>query len=58
MLVLSRKIGEAINIGDQIKVMVVKLRGNSVRIGIEAPKKVRIIRRELSKELPRPSTAH
>lgn len=51
MLVLSRKLGEAINVDGQIKVKVVKLRGNCVRIGIEAPNKVRIIRGELSKEL-------
>jgi carbon storage regulator len=37
MLILTRKIGECITIGDQIKVYVVDILGNQVRLGIEAP---------------------
>src|SRR3954469_17284579 len=47
MLVLSRKINESILIGDRIKITVVGLRGNLVRIGIEAPGEVTIMREEL-----------
>ncbi len=50
MLVLSRKINEEIVIGDNIKVTVLKLKGNTVRIGIEAPNDVRVLRAELPRE--------
>ena len=48
MLVLSRKPGESIRIGDDIKVTVVKIRGNRVRVGIEAPNGIHIVRGELN----------
>ena len=47
MLVLTRKTDEEILIGDNIKITLVRVRGNSVRIGIEAPREVRIVRGEL-----------
>ncbi len=47
MLVLNRKIGERIVIGDDIVVTVVKVQGRQVRIGIEAPATVSIRRKEL-----------
>lgn len=47
MLVLSRKMNERILIGDSIRVTVVSVRGNVVRIGIEAPPDVSILREEL-----------
>jgi carbon storage regulator len=47
MLVLSRKIGEEIIIGDNIRVMVVAVRGNQVRLGFSAPGEVNIHRAEL-----------
>jgi carbon storage regulator len=47
MLVLTRKVGESIAIGDQIKVRVVEVKGNSIRIGIEAPADFRIYREEI-----------
>ncbi|MDA1015112.1 MAG: carbon storage regulator [Planctomycetota bacterium] len=50
MLVLSRKPGENILIGDQVKVTIVRITPNSVRIGIEAPKDMPIIREELDEE--------
>ena len=47
MLVLSRKIGEKIVIGNEIVVTVLKVEGNKVRLGIEAPDQIRIMRSEL-----------
>ncbi len=47
MLVLTRKVDEQILIGDDIKITVIRVRGNNVRIGIEAPRSVRVVRGEL-----------
>ncbi|MEZ6060716.1 MAG: carbon storage regulator [Planctomycetaceae bacterium] len=47
MLVLSRKSGERILIGDDVAITVVRIGPNSVRIGIEAPKAMNIVREEL-----------
>ena len=47
MLVLSRKLGETIKIGDNISVTVNKVSGNRVVLGIEAPGSVRVMRGEL-----------
>jgi carbon storage regulator CsrA len=47
MLVLTRKVGERIQIGDNVTIVVTKCAGNRVTLGIEAPKNVRIIRGEL-----------
>ena len=46
MLVISRKLGESFVIGNDVEVFVSSIRGNTVRIGIEAPKGVAILRRE------------
>lgn len=47
MLVLSRKINETVLIGDNIRVTVVAIRGNQVRIGVEAPPEVPVFREEV-----------
>ena len=47
MLVLSRKKNESIVINDDITVVVVEIRGDKVRLGIEAPKEVPVHRREV-----------
>ena len=52
MLVLTRKIEEEIVLGDNIRLRILSLRGNTVRIGIEAPDNVRIMRGELTCQLP------
>ena len=51
MLVLSRKVGERILLGDNIVVTVVRVTGNGVRIGIEAPPEMAVIREELKAQL-------
>lgn len=50
MLVLSRKAGEAIKVGDNITVTVKKIKGNRISLAIEAPKDVRVVRGELKEE--------
>jgi carbon storage regulator len=60
MLVLSRKTGERIWIGDNISVTVVRITGGGVRIGIEAPAELPVIREELKlkiqdSEVPKPT---
>lgn len=48
MLILTRKVGESITIGDDVTITVVASKGGQVRIGIDAPKSVSITRSELS----------
>lgn len=47
MLVLTRKVGESIRINDNIAITIVKITGNRVRLGIEAPPHIRILRSEV-----------
>jgi len=47
MLVLTRKLGEVIRVGDAVTVRVLEVRGNQVRLGVEAPADVRIYREEV-----------
>jgi len=51
MLVLSRKVGERIWIGEDISVTVVRITGGGVRIGIEAPSEMPVVREELKVKL-------
>lgn len=53
MLVLSRKKTESIVIGDDITVVIVDIRGDKVRLGIEAPKDVPVHRREVYEAIKR-----
>ena len=47
MLILTRKVGESLMIGDEIALTVVGVKGNQVRIGIKAPKDVAVHREEI-----------
>lgn len=47
MLVLSRKLNEKIRLGDEITVTVLRVSGNTIRLGIDAPRDVRVLRGEL-----------
>jgi carbon storage regulator len=51
VLVVSRKVGERILIGDKIAVTVVKLAGGAVRLGVEAPQEMAVMREELAIEI-------
>lgn len=51
MLVLSRKVGERILIGDQIAVTIVRITGGGVRVGIEAPPEMAVLRAEIKAAL-------
>ena len=51
MLVLSRKVGERILIGDKIVVTIVRVAHGGVRVGIEAPPELAVVREELAAEL-------
>lgn len=47
MLVLTRKKGQAVNVGDDIRIVVLEVAGDSVRLGIEAPPRVAVYRAEI-----------
>lgn len=51
MLVLTRRVGESIVIGDDVRVVVLDVRGDTVRIGIEAPRQVDVHRAEVYAEV-------
>ncbi len=53
MLVLSRKKDEKIMIGDSISIMVVEIRGDKVRLGIEAPREISVHRSEVYEAIKR-----
>ncbi len=57
MLVLSRKKNESIVINDDITVVVVEIRGDKVRLGVEAPKEVPVHRREVYDAIKRSADA-
>jgi carbon storage regulator len=63
MLVLTRKVGERIVIGENIEITVVQVRGGKVRLGITAPREIPIHRKEVHQRLlyqednPNPDTA-
>lgn len=47
MLILTRKINEAIRVGEDIRIVLVQIKGGQVRLGIECPSHVRVLREEL-----------
>ncbi|PIC98533.1 carbon storage regulator CsrA [Sporosarcina sp. P29] len=56
MLVLSRKAGDTIKIADNIEVKILEVKGDTVRVGIEAPKSVEIVRGELIQSIKETNT--
>lgn len=51
MLVLARKVGQSIVIDDQIELLVIEVRGDQVRLGIEAPRSIPVHRKELLEQI-------
>lgn len=51
MLILARKKGEAIQIGNGIEIKIVSIQGDQVKIGIEAPKTVEVYRKEIYEQI-------
>jgi carbon storage regulator len=58
MLVLSRKKNESIIINNDITIVVVEIRGDKVRLGVEAPKEVPVHRREVYEAIKRNESEH
>ena len=51
MLVLARKVGQSIVISDNIELLVIEVRGDQVRLGIEAPRSIPVHRKELLEQI-------
>jgi carbon storage regulator len=57
MLILTRRIGETLNIGDNVQVTVLGIKGNQVRIGVNAPKEIPVHREEIYERIKREKEA-
>lgn len=51
MLILTRKTGEGLYVGDHIRITVVEIRGKQIRLGIEAPENVVVLREEIFRRI-------
>ena len=58
MLILTRKVGEMIRIGDNVTIRVLEVRGSQVRLGVDAPADVRIFREEVYRAAHGDKTDH
>ncbi len=58
MLILTRRIGETLKIGDDIDVTVLGVKGNQVRIGVSAPQSVAVHREEIWRKIKEEEKAH
>ena len=56
MLILTRRVGESLMIGDNVNVTVLGIRGNQVRIGVNAPKDVAVHREEIYERIQQEKT--
>jgi carbon storage regulator len=58
MLILTRRVGEVLMIGDDVKVAVLGIKGNQVRIGVHAPKEVSVHREEIYNKIQAEKASH
>jgi carbon storage regulator len=58
MLILTRRIGEVLRVGDDVSITVLGIKGNQVRIGIDAPKDVSVHREEIYQRIKNEGNAH
>lgn len=56
MLVLSRKVGETIWVGDNVEIIITEIKGDQIKLGIQAPKSVEVVRGELRTEVSESNT--
>ena len=57
MLILARKVDERIVIGDQIEISVVEIRGDQVKLGVDAPRSVKVYRHEVYEAIQKENVA-
>lgn len=57
MLILSRKTNQKICVGDSIELTVIEVRGDQVKLGVEAPRTVKVFRKEIYDEIQRENQA-
>ena len=57
MLILTRRIGETLNIGDEVQVTVLGIKGNQVRLGVNAPKEIPVHREEIYERIQKEKEA-
>jgi len=58
MLILTRRVGESLMIGDEVNVTVLGIKGNQVRIGVNAPKDVAVHREEIYQRIQQENSGH